>query len=300
MEGGGLVSVNLDKATWTYGCELELSDVPRIALPSELGSWDGCERDVVNTKAPYHGVAADPLGFTPPVGGEINTPPTLGWPMQVDHIAKVFGFFRAIDAEPVAGPTSHLHIHVCVPGLVNDIDALKRLACYVFDNQEDMIRICGRYTWKHDMGRKAQDYFKQDGGRMLPAYILNNILDKATTFDQFIKMHAAGKDGVSMGRPFRYAINMYCLKHTGTIEFRMFRGTTDLSLIRNAFTAVERFLEFALSPFNKPGAHTRPCRFQDWYAVKKLEMPPMKWDRELWDGLPVSYTHLTLPTNREV
>jgi hypothetical protein len=56
----------------------------------------------------------------------------------------------------------------------------------------------------------------------------DNINELATDFNHFIKLHAAGKDGVSMGRPFRYAINTYCMKHTGTIEFRCFRSTINL------------------------------------------------------------------------
>lgn len=270
---------NLDPTTWTWGLELEWSDIPRAPLNPQMGTWDSGERDIVNTKGQYRGVAADPLGLEPPVGGEINTVPTRGWRGQLAIMSMLATNFALAGFPPVSGPTAHHHIHCCVPGLTQDIAALKRLACYVFDNQADFVEICGRYKWHHDMDRAAQAYFRMDGGRKLPAYILNNILDKATTFEEFIRMHAAGKDGIRMGRPFRYAINMYCLKHTGTIEFRPFRGTTDLKYAQNAFMACEMFLKLGLSHDKKPR------RFRDWHEEYGPVFAPMQWDKELWDGL---------------
>ena len=265
----------LDPSTWTWGYELEVSDVPRITLPKWAGTWDGCERDIVNTRLPWRGVAADPLGIEPPVGGEVNTVPTRGWQAQVDLIDRLLGWFREQGYEPGMGPSAHGHIHVHIPGLEDDIDLLKQLACYVFDNQKDMVEICGRYEWKPDMDRAAQEYLMRDGGRMMPAYILNNILDLAMNVDDFTWLHAAGKDGKSMGRPFRYAINMYCLRHTRTIEFRMFRGTLDVGLIAACFKAAEMFMDAALN-------HPKE-RFRN--LVSFLTFPPILWDVELWNGL---------------
>ena len=84
-------------------------------------------------------------------------------------------------------------------------------------------------------------YLKYDGGRRMPDYMIDNIINLSTDFNTFIKQHCTGKDGVSMGRPFRYAINTYSLKHTKTIEFRFFRASVDKNEMHDMFLFVENF-----------------------------------------------------------
>lgn len=268
-----------DSTTWTWGYELELSDVPKSAkLPPEFGKWEYGERDIVNTQGRYRGIAADPLGEEPPVGGEINLTPTTTWLGQVTKINDICNWFADKYAvEPRVGPSAHGHIHVHLPGLTDDIAMLKRIAKYVFENQEDMIKLCGRYEEHPEMDAKARRYLKLDGGLKMPEYILNNIQNLAQDFPTFIKMFCAGKDGVSMGRPFRYAINMYCLKHTKTIEFRMFRGTLDWKYLENSFRAVEMFMKEAVSDNPRP--------FRVVWEESGYICAPLLWSKELWDGL---------------
>jgi len=65
------------KDKFTYGMEIEWGDVPRsMTIPEELGSWEYSERDIINLREPYKNVCADPLGESPPFGGEINTKPS--------------------------------------------------------------------------------------------------------------------------------------------------------------------------------------------------------------------------------
>ena len=49
------------------------------------------------------------------------------------------------------------------------------------------------------------------------------------------------------GRPFRYAINTYCLKHTDTIEFRLFRSSINEREIHDSLMFVENFIDAALN-----------------------------------------------------
>ena len=73
-----------NRNSFTYGMEIEWGDVPRsFLIPENLGSWEYSERDIINLRDPYKNVCADPLGETPPVGGEINTKPTKTWQEQV-------------------------------------------------------------------------------------------------------------------------------------------------------------------------------------------------------------------------
>ena len=121
----------------------------------------------------------------------------------------------------------------------------------------------------------AKMYLKYDGGREMPEYMCDNIVNLATDFEHFIKLHAAGKDGVSMGRPFRYAINTYCMKHTGTIEFRCFRSSTKRSEIESQFRFAEKFIDAALND----GPSVKEILAADTYTF-----PPFVWDLNEYVG----------------
>jgi len=261
-----------NKETFTYGMEIEWGDVPRsFSIPEHLGSWEYSERDIINLRDPYKNVCADPLGEDPPFGGEINTKPSKTWQEQVNRYFELEKLFSDEGHAPTVGVTAHTHIHCRIPGLRDDIDALKRLTKYIKENQATTVdRVYGFYEHNQMKGAKgAKMYLKFDGGRTMPDYMSDNIINLATDFNSFIKMHAAGKDGVSMGRPFRYAINMYALKHIDTVEFRLFRGTLDRTELESCFRFVQDFLDAALN---------------DGPSVDELinsngyKFPPMQWD----------------------
>jgi hypothetical protein len=121
----------------------------------------------------------------------------------------------------------------------------------------------------------AKMYLKYDGGREMPEYMCDNIINLVTDFEHFIKLHAAGKDGVSMGRPFRYAINTYCMKHTGTIEFRCFRSSTKRDEIESQFRFAEKFIDAALND----GPSVKEILTADNY-----KFPPFVWDLNEYVG----------------
>jgi hypothetical protein len=102
-----------------------------------------------------------------------------------------------------------------------------------------------------------------------------NILKRAKNFSDFIRLHAAGKDGVSMGRPFRYAINTYCLKHTETVEFRCFRATTERVELESQFRFAVAFLDAALN--GGPSV-------KEILAKGKFTFPPFLWSRDEYLG----------------
>jgi hypothetical protein len=250
----------------SYGCELEWGDIKRnTPIPFSLGSWEHSETDIVNLLPPYKYICADPLGVKPPVGGEINTRPTWGWEGQIAIIKKLIKLFES----PTISCLSHLHIHAHVPGLVNDINKLHKLMKYIKKCQHEYIRGAHQFTPAKDM-TGAVSYMKLDGGRPMPDWMIDNILT-TDSFESFIKMHCAGKDGVTLGRPFRYAINTYCLKHIQTVEFRFFRGSLNLREVSDCFKFVEDFMHQALGRGKM--LDTRMYMF-----------PPMLWSREQFDG----------------
>ena len=239
-----------DKSTFTYGAEIEWGDIDRtLSIPEYLGKWEYAETDIVNLHPPYEYRACDPLGIDPPMGGEINVKPTKTWQEQVDRVLQIHDLFVAHGNNPTTACVNHGHIHVFVPGLKEDVSGLKRLIAYIKENQQHTIEACYGFYETKDMKScdGAKMYLKFDGGRQMPDYMCDNIINLATDFDHFIKLHAAGKDGISMGRPFRFAINTYCMKHTGTIEFRCFRATTKRKELESQFQFAEKFIDAALN-----------------------------------------------------
>jgi hypothetical protein len=268
-----------DPSSWTYGFEIEWGDIPRnFTVPEHLGTWEYAETDILNLHGEYALRAVDPLGIDPPMGGEINTKPTATWEDQVDRIMEIHDLFVNAGHIPTSSLVNHGHLHVFVPGLREDIEALKRLVGYVRDNQVLTVEKC--YGYYDDPGMKgavrgAKSYLKYDGGRLMPGYMIENILNLASNFEHFIKLHAAGKDGVSMGRPFRYAINTYCMKHTGTIEFRCFRSSTKREEIESQFRFATSFIDAALN--GGPSV-------EEILEAGNFVFPPYVWNREHWDA----------------
>lgn len=240
----------IDLKNISYGLELEWGDVGReVVIPKELGSWDYSEVYVTNMLEPYKYIASDPLGINPPVGGEINTFPTVGISGQLEIFNKLLELFKNHNYTPTVSVSSNLHIHVHVPGLIDDINSLKKFMIYVRDNQEDAILACHKYEDYEEYKeiKKSKSILKYTGGRRTPSYIVENILDKAVDFQSFIKMHYAGKDGISTGRPIRFAINTYNLKHIKTIEFRFFRGCINPNELKDCLKFIELFVQHSLT-----------------------------------------------------
>lgn len=263
---------------FTFGYEVEFGDVDRrLPIPPELGKWESAETDIVNLRHPYALLACDPLVLIPPMGGEINTAPTKTLDAQVERILKIIEFVRKNGSETTTSCVNHGHLHIRVPGLVKDIAALKRLIAYIQLNQEDAIEACYQFRPTDEMRscENATQYLKFDGGRRMPDCMCQNIIKRAKSFQDFIRLHAAGKDGVSMGRPFRYAINTYCLKHTETIEFRCFRATLNREELESKFRVAVAFIDAALN-----GGPT----VKDILANEKFTFPPFVWSREEYLG----------------
>ena len=266
------------KKDFTWGYEIEWGDIDRtLKIPEHLGTWEYAETDIVNIHDPYKYIATDPLGLLPPMGGEINTKPTASWPEQVFRILEIKKLFEDHGNTPSSSCVNHGHLHVFVPGLKEDIGALRGLTDYIRRNQAITVEKCYGFKERSDMSlfKNAKPYLKLDGGRLMPDYMSKNIIEKAEDFDSFIKMHAAGKDGVSMGRPFRYAINMYCMKHTGTIEFRCFRSTTDTAELIGQFQFVNHFMDAALN--NGPDV---PELFEKYWFT----FPKFIWNANEYSG----------------
>lgn len=255
----------------TYGLELEVGDVPRrLKIPLHLGKWDPCERDIVNSNAPYRGIAADPWGVKPPVGGEIQVVPGKSPEELADKVRDLLG--RMVN--PTAPPTAHVHVHVRVKGLRNDLGALWRLMGWLYHNQEEIFRRVGQFKKDPRMSRLAHRYLKFDGARRIPDWLVCRTM-KAETFEEFMGFFRKGVDGIKNFRPVRYGINIYCMLHMDTIEFRFFRASICPKQILSCVEFCRRLLVAGLSSY-KPVSKVFDSG--DW------DFPPFVYDHELVHG----------------
>jgi len=275
----------LHKIETTFGYELELGDIPRgVEIPPHLGTWEQAETDIVNIHFPFIGRACDPLGLSPPVGGEINVMPAHSPLELTNRVFEIINYFKRIGYNPSASCVNHGHVHVRVIGLRDRIDWLKALTLWIKENQKDVVKKL--YGYKEDPRMKetktARTYLKWDGGRMMPDWMADNIIKKAKTFEDFIRLQCCGKDGVSRGRPFRYAINTYCLKHTDTIELRCLRA----SLSRTEVYDSIRFLGDMVLAALVTGETAKELFAKNNYEFPKFEYNHehyVGWEKTKWD-----------------
>lgn len=247
--------MTFDATKWTYGVELEYGNCDRTIKDLPDGAkWNALDNTCVSST----GIANDPQGKLYKFGGEINTRPTTTVDEQVEHIAKVNKFLRENGPAAIVNYRSNLHIHIRVPGLKDNLRALKKLLTYINTYQEQAFSIVENipvpdrntlppleYTWH----KKRYDRRLTSHQHKLPAKRVEAML-AATTPTEFWHEHAH-KD--AKGNPAwfqcpRAGINLRQLfEETNTIEFRHFPGTLKPAEMRSAINWCRDFLDLALN-----------------------------------------------------
>jgi len=240
---------------WTYGVELEYGNCDRtIEQLPDGAKWNALDNTCVSST----GIANDPQGKLYKFGGEINTRPTTTSDEQVEHIAKVNKFLRDNGPAPIVNYRSNLHIHIRVPGLKDDLPALKKLLRYINTYQQQAFDIVEtipvpdrnslpplEYTW----AKKRYDRRQTSHQHKLSQKRVDAML-AASTPEEFWHEHAH-KD--AKGNPAwfqcpRAGINLRQLfEETNTIEFRHFPGTLNVTEMRSSINWCRDFLNLALN-----------------------------------------------------
>lgn len=240
---------------WTYGVELEYGNCDRsIENLPDGAKWNNLDNTCVSST----GIANDPQGKLYKFGGEINTRPTTSTDEQVEHIARVNKFLRDNGPAPIVNYRSNLHIHIRVPGLKDNLPALKKLLRYINTYQQQAFDIVENipvpdrntlppheYIWH----KKRYDRRLTSHQHKLPQKRVDAML-AATTPTEFWHEHAH-KD--AKGNPAwfqcpRAGINLRQLfEETNTIEFRHFPGTLKVTEMRSALNWCRDFLDLALN-----------------------------------------------------
>jgi hypothetical protein len=247
---------------FTWGVELELGDIPRHLNPPHC-TWSLFETDIVNTLPPYYGIAADPKGINPPVGGELNTFPTKTIDKQIEYITNIFDFFKKEGVVPTTSCVSHTHIHVHIPNIKNNLDDLKKLLIFIYKNQNDIIEKTSSFDITPDMSLSTIDYLKNDSCRKYSKERLIEILS-STNLSDFFKQINLQRSKYNIGR---YFINFTNLTTLESIEFRCFRATTDINHIKNIMLFIKNLLESA---------------FNNISINYNFDFPKLKYDYELF------------------
>lgn len=213
----------------SYGFELEWGDIDRsLDIPQNIGSWEGpkmkngyyagAERDVNNSD----GTVADPLCETTTLGGEINVAPSTSIDGIIEKIATLKEYLN-----PYAGIVNHGHIHIYCP----KID-IKKLEEYTKKYEKELVELCYdqdtvRSLYKDSkLSKDTYEYLMYDGGRL-------NSFDGRKTLKT---------DTLEETSSPRAAVNLWNLQKNNTIEFRCFRSTTDIQIIRNCFDLCQMFI----------------------------------------------------------
>lgn len=238
----------------TYGAEHEWADVDRIVLlPPDFG-WDERDCTIVNS----NGIANDPKGKLYRYGGEINTPPTDTIQGQWEAMALALSVFP----EARINYRSNLHLHIRVPGLKEDLRALKRFALYNAHWLPKVLPVIEpipepKYTFVEEesflferLGALRRYKRRKRSHHTVLPQSRTDKQQAAHTIEAFFRAEVPQD---KLGRPMwhaqpRAAVNLRQLRETDTIEFRHFPGTLDGMELGHCFRWCEHYLLCALCP----------------------------------------------------
>jgi len=259
---------------FTYGLELEWSDCDsRTVLPTDCGQWSKKEWTIVNSD----GRANDPTHVRNHQGGEINTLPTDSIEGQLQIVGTLADLLQ-----PRALYRGSLQVHIGVPNLVNDVEALKSLFDYTIKNQEfvfqDMLPRTGpnenQYPDPEDykiakrFNRQKNLWTKQG----VPPSRWQGILD-ATTPKEFYDAHFHYSERLEKRlyhiSVHRAGINVRAVFSHGTVEFRCFPNTTDPEQVRDCLEFARQFVEAGLYNPDRTAKkifESREWNFPEWPA----------------------------------
>lgn len=264
---------------WSYGAELELSDWDtRKGLPQNIDHLDlvdpinlrGSTQDDDFTMVNSNGICVDPKSRIYPYGGEVQTPPTWSIQGQVDYLQ----LFLDLHPNTTINYRSNLHLHIRVPGLKDDLEALKRITRFNYKwlRERLLLDIVEPIPKPQKLEeRKRYKRRKRSHHTTLSRQRVEHQL-QATTLQEFFEREAPR---TKAGKPHwiaqpRAAVNLRQLLQTDTIEFRHWPGTLDGEELRSAFLWCRCYLRLALGLPIRIGARD-PLEL--WEKMKHRKFP---------------------------
>jgi hypothetical protein len=246
----------LDPVNWTYGCEMQFGDWDTRRLDPAFGI-DRREHGNMNS----NGIAADPLGRSYPYGGEVLTPPGYSPASQGEKLALFLDLHS--NPAPALNHRSSLHVHVGVPGLKDNLPALKQVNRYgrsylpaILELIEPMPRphLKPGETQEEFLGRARRWRKRVTSHHTITTEARVKIMEEAKTVPEFFEAAVSrnGKGVPNWHFLCRPAVNLIRLYKIGkrdfpTVEFRHFPGTLDPEILTEAVSWCRDYLVLALS-----------------------------------------------------
>lgn len=243
------MTASTDGTGWTFGVELEWPDVDtRTPLPDGW-AWSVLDFSIVNS----NGTANDPRRKLVRYGGELNSPPYTTPHDMAAATAELWSLLR-----PGINYRSNLHIHIRVPGLLEDLAALLRLTSFTRLHLPRMIDtldpLAGLLTGVTDPAAregavKRLKHSKRSRHYFIPEARHQRRLAAPTVMDALYAEYPRHADGSPVWHiGIREAVNVQSLRKHNTVEFRCFAAPTGW---RQVLTAAVFARTWLLHAFNE-------------------------------------------------
>lgn len=237
----------LDFDHCSVGAELELADIDtRIPLPSDNKY---CLRDgsIANT----NGTANDPLKKLNIFGSEINVKPCNSPEELLEETLKIYEIHKT---KLAVNWSTNLHCHIRVPGLRDNLDALKKIQTYLHTYEKEMYELIDPvpvpteqdYPTEEAMAGAMKRYKRRFRSHQFAlSKKTYEAVMSANTPKEFFENHCV-KD--KNGKPqwhllVRAGVNLTSLRDTDTIEFRHFTMSLDPNKMWSAYMWPKIFLQ---------------------------------------------------------
>lgn len=256
----------------SWGTEVEIVDVDMTLPTPEKVIRDTKEFHLVNT----NGVCNDPLLKTTKYGGEFNTEPTNTYQEQIEIVMSIK---EAYNIQAV-GWHNDIHIHIHIPGLIHDTEALKRIARYNYTFARQLEQI---FSIPEPLNESESQkfYYKRRKQSHLYSFtpkVYKDIMKAETPIDIF-HAHVPKKNGKALTHLIpRCGVNLRSLwTNYETIEFRHFVTTFDHDLLTYAYRWVEEYITEALK--ERPSRTPSQIYTQGGFKFAKFQ----KINDNVWD-----------------
>jgi hypothetical protein len=258
----------------SFGAEHEWADHPLDRDPPPGFGRDVRDITIVNS----NGIANDPKGKAYRFGGEFNTPPTDTIEGQVGCLQQL----REHYPEATINYRSNLHLHIRVPGLRNDLNALKLLQAHIHEHLPRVLAeviepiplpsapmgVADEDAWLQGAKRRFRRRRVSHQSFLTPERLA--IQAQAQTIDRWFELECPQTKDTN--KPLwhlqpRLAVGLRQLLQTDTIEFRHFPGTMSDDQLRWAFKWVTQYLGHALEGIGIKGITQY---FEQWANFPKF------------------------------
>lgn len=234
---------------FTYGAEHEWADWDMTTVLPPLYGRDKKDITIVNS----NGIANDPSGKYYKFGGEINTPPTDDIAGQLSCLEEL----QKLLPDATINYRSNLHVHIRVPGLIDDLQMLKRIQRYIHGWMPIALlqieplprpeKSSRRDQAAHEGALRRWRRRRVSHQTLLGKHRLAGQLEARTVPEFFEREVPFSRDGKPMWhfQP-RLCVNLRQHRETNTIEFRHFPGTMDVDKLATCICWCRDFLTYAM------------------------------------------------------